>query len=131
MLKPLVLQQIAFLQNESDVTRAEMASALAEVVTGKIPNDRIALKVLWEEMVNWPALDVDRDKKQEKKGSVRNQTNLTETCFCQNQPRRQDGDRVKHGRLLDATHPRRLNRSKTCFQNGWDTVTSIFSPPCP
>ena len=56
------------MQNESDVTRAEIANALNEVMSGKIPNDRIALKVLWEEMVNWPALDIDRESKKEKKG---------------------------------------------------------------
>lgn len=42
-----------------------MANALSEIVTGKIPNDRIALKVLWEEMTNWPALDIDRQKQNE------------------------------------------------------------------
>lgn len=42
-----------------------MANALSEIVTGKIPNDRIALKVLWEEMSTWPALDIDRQKQNE------------------------------------------------------------------
>eukprot|EP00210_Caulerpa_lentillifera_P002612 g2499.t2 len=49
-------------QQESDVTRAEMANSLSEIINGKLPNDRIALKVLWEEMMTWPALDIDRQK---------------------------------------------------------------------
>ena len=43
-----------------------MENALAEVMDGKIPNDRIVLKVLWEEVVNWPALDMDRQNQKNK-----------------------------------------------------------------
>lgn len=45
------------IETESGISRDEMAAALTEVRNGKVPNDRIALKVLWEEMINWPALD--------------------------------------------------------------------------
>ena len=56
------------MQIEEDVSRAEMESALVEVVDGKIPNDRIVLKVLWEEMANWPLLDLDRQNQKNKTG---------------------------------------------------------------
>ena len=34
-----------------------MATALMEVSEGRIPADRIALRELWKEMQQWPALD--------------------------------------------------------------------------
>ena len=36
-----------------------MAEALAEVSEGKIPKDRIALRELHKEMINWPFLDLE------------------------------------------------------------------------
>lgn len=39
--------------------RASVAVCLQDVVDGRVPKDRIALKVLHEEMVNWPFLEVE------------------------------------------------------------------------
>jgi len=50
------------------VSREELVNALDEVSKGMIPNDRVALKVLWEEMSQWPDLEADRQKKAPKKG---------------------------------------------------------------
>lgn len=44
-------------ENSSGVSRDEMAEALLEVAEGKIPADRIALRELHREMINWPFLD--------------------------------------------------------------------------
>lgn len=64
-----------------NVTRAEMAAALVDVIEGRIPNDRIALKVLWEEMSNWPGLDIDRSSKNQKPGSKRRSNDSPHSPF--------------------------------------------------
>ena len=38
-----------------------MAAALAAVAEGRIPKDRLALKCLYEDMSNWPYLNVEQD----------------------------------------------------------------------
>ncbi len=40
------------------MSRDEMAEALIEIGEGRVPNDRIALKCLHEEMTQWPFLEV-------------------------------------------------------------------------
>lgn len=47
------------MEDASGVSRDEMAEALAEVAEGRIPADRIALRELHREIVNWPFLDPD------------------------------------------------------------------------
>ncbi|KAG2492380.1 hypothetical protein HYH03_009328 [Edaphochlamys debaryana] len=49
------------IEDERGVSRDEMAAALLEIGEGRVPNDRIALKCLHEEMVNWPFLEVGGD----------------------------------------------------------------------
>jgi hypothetical protein len=44
-------------QDSSGISRDEMAGALMEVSEGRIPADRIALRELWKEISQWPALD--------------------------------------------------------------------------
>ena len=44
-------------EDSSGVSRDEMAEALMEVAEGKIPADRIALRELHREMIDWPFLD--------------------------------------------------------------------------
>ncbi len=39
-----------------------MATALLEVAEGRIPKDRLALKCLWEEIMQWPFLDAPPPK---------------------------------------------------------------------
>lgn len=48
-------------QDERGVSRDEMAEALVEIGEGRVPNDRIALKCLHEEMTQWPFLEVAAD----------------------------------------------------------------------
>lgn len=45
------------IEAESGVSREEIAQALSDVVEGRIPKDRIALRELYREMTNWPFLD--------------------------------------------------------------------------
>lgn len=45
------------MEDNSGISREEMATALMEVSEGRIPSDRIALRELWKEMSQWPALD--------------------------------------------------------------------------
>ena len=47
------------MEDSRGVSRDEMAVALEEVAAGQIPKDRIALRVLHGEMVNWPFLESD------------------------------------------------------------------------
>ncbi|KAG2430231.1 hypothetical protein HXX76_010329 [Chlamydomonas incerta] len=46
------------IEDERGVSRDEMAQALIEVGEGRVPNDRIALKCLHDEMLGWPFLEV-------------------------------------------------------------------------
>eukprot|EP00898_Chlorokybus_atmophyticus_P004823 jgi/Chlat1/5341/Chrsp35S05276 len=45
------------IENESGVSRDELAAALMEVKEGKTPQDRAALRLLADELLNWPGLD--------------------------------------------------------------------------
>lgn len=44
-------------------TREDLAEVLEEINEGKIPTDRVALQMLAEEMVQWPNLEVEVQKK--------------------------------------------------------------------
>lgn len=46
-------------QNESGVSRDEMAAALMDVTAGRVPRDRLSLRELYKEMISWPFLDED------------------------------------------------------------------------
>lgn len=43
----------------SGVSRDDMANALMEVSEGRLPQDRIALRELYNEMIEWPFLDTE------------------------------------------------------------------------
>lgn len=47
------------MEDNSGVSRDEMADALAEVAEGRIPQDRIALRELHKEIISWPFVDAD------------------------------------------------------------------------
>lgn len=54
--------------DESDApTREDLAEVLEEVNEGKIPRDSLALKMLAEEMIQWPNLEVEVTKTKRKK----------------------------------------------------------------
>ncbi|XP_010538639.1 PREDICTED: ycf3-interacting protein 1, chloroplastic-like [Tarenaya hassleriana] len=40
-------------------TREDLAEALVQVNEGKVPKDQLALRMLYEEMINWPNLEVE------------------------------------------------------------------------
>ncbi|XAR52861.1 hypothetical protein NMG60_11021177 [Bertholletia excelsa] len=48
-------------------TRDDLVAALEEVNEGKVPKDRLALRMLAEEMIQWPNLEVEAPKKQRSK----------------------------------------------------------------
>jgi hypothetical protein len=52
-------QRLMGIEDSRGVSRDEMADALTEVSEGRVPRDRIALRELHREMLNWPFLDLD------------------------------------------------------------------------
>nr|KJB32935.1 hypothetical protein B456_005G268700 [Gossypium raimondii] len=48
-------------------TRDDLVEALEQVNEGKIPTNRVALRMLAEEMTNWPNIEVEASKKQRSK----------------------------------------------------------------
>jgi len=55
-------QRLMDIEDSRGVSRDEMAAALEVVAEGQVPRDRIALRELHREMVNWPFLEVDGTK---------------------------------------------------------------------
>ncbi|XP_068655499.1 protein CHLOROPLAST ENHANCING STRESS TOLERANCE, chloroplastic-like [Aristolochia californica] len=51
------------LEDVQEVTRDELATALEDVHGGRIPENRVALRLLAEEMSAWPNLEVEASKK--------------------------------------------------------------------
>ncbi|CAO2836966.1 unnamed protein product [Amaranthus hypochondriacus] len=57
--------------DDSDApTREDLAAALEEVNEGKVPQNRVALRMLAEEMINWPNLEAEAPKKTTKTKSL-------------------------------------------------------------
>jgi hypothetical protein len=52
-------QRMMGIEDSRGVSRDEMAEALTEVSEGRVPRDRIALRELRNEMVNWPFLELE------------------------------------------------------------------------
>ena len=50
-------QRMMGIEDSRGVSRDEMADALTEVSEGRVPQDRIALRELRNEMINWPFLE--------------------------------------------------------------------------
>ncbi|XP_022146693.1 ycf3-interacting protein 1, chloroplastic [Momordica charantia] len=48
-------------------TRDDLAATLEEVNEGKFPKNRVALRMLAEEMINWPNLEVEAPTKKERR----------------------------------------------------------------
>lgn len=47
------------IEDSRGVSRDEVSASLEDVAAGRIPKDRLALRVLHNEMVNWPFLESD------------------------------------------------------------------------
>lgn len=66
-------------ENAGGVSRDEMAAALMEVVDGRIPKDRIALRELCNEILGWPWLEADEDQTEGTGEAVANYEGITPT----------------------------------------------------
>ncbi len=76
-------------ENAGGVSRDEMAAALMEVVDGRLPKDRIALRELYNEILGWPWLEADEDQTEGTGEAVANYEGITPTgapsnglCMC-------------------------------------------------
>lgn len=58
------------LDDSDGPTREDLVEALEEVNDGKIPRNRVALRLLAEEMINWPNLEAEPSKKTTKSRSL-------------------------------------------------------------
>ena len=52
-------QRLMGIEDSRGVSRDEMAQALVDVAEGRLPQDRIALRELHKEMINWPFLNLE------------------------------------------------------------------------
>ncbi|PIA37597.1 hypothetical protein AQUCO_03000276v1 [Aquilegia coerulea] len=55
------------IEDPDSPTREDLVDALDEVKEGRIPENRFALRILAEEMINWPNLEVEIKKSKPKK----------------------------------------------------------------
>ncbi|XP_022762564.1 ycf3-interacting protein 1, chloroplastic isoform X2 [Durio zibethinus] len=55
------------IEDPDSPTRDDLVDALEQVNEGKIPTNRVALRMLAEEMSNWPNLEVEAPKKKRRK----------------------------------------------------------------
>ncbi|XP_062096418.1 ycf3-interacting protein 1, chloroplastic [Humulus lupulus] len=55
------------IEEQDGPTREDLAAVLEEVNEGKIPENRVALRLLAEEMIQWPNLEVEAEKKKPSK----------------------------------------------------------------
>ncbi|KAL5673590.1 hypothetical protein ACJX0J_017896, partial [Zea mays] len=56
------------IEDPDEITRDDLADALAEVNEGKIPENRVALQLLAKEMAEWPDIEIEAPKKKSKPG---------------------------------------------------------------
>jgi len=70
------------IEDERGVSRDEMAAALAEVAEGRIPKDRLALKCLYEDMSNWPYLNVEQDSQPAPSSSSSSPASMTSSDYA-------------------------------------------------
>ena len=61
------------------MSRDDMAAALLEVVAGRIPLDRIALRELSREVKDWPYLDAEEQLAQEDQQADASYESITDT----------------------------------------------------
>ncbi|KAK9802657.1 hypothetical protein WJX73_001358 [Symbiochloris irregularis] len=75
---PNVREQRTFMsvEHSSGASRDEVAAALVEVTEGRVPKDRVALRELHREMMEWPFLDAEDELDA---GSDSNYEGITET----------------------------------------------------
>ena len=52
-------------QDEGGASRNEIAAALVEVSEGRVPKDRIALRELYREIMDWPFVEAGPEEEEE------------------------------------------------------------------
>ena len=57
------------LQDEGGASRDEIAAALVEVAEGRVPKDRIALRELYREIMEWPFVEAAPEEADEEDGA--------------------------------------------------------------
>ena len=57
------------LQDEGGASRDEIAAALVEVAEGRVPKDRIALRELYREIMEWPFVEAAPEELEEDNGA--------------------------------------------------------------
>ena len=58
------------LQDEGGASRDEIAAALVEVAEGRVPKDRIALRELYREIMDWPFVEAAPEEEESEDGAV-------------------------------------------------------------
>ena len=71
-------------ENAGGVSRDEMAAVLMEVVDGRLPKDRIALRELYNEIIGWPWLEAEEDQTEGVGEAVADYEGITPTGACFN-----------------------------------------------
>lgn len=59
-----------------------MAAVLMEVVDGRLPKDRIALRELYNEIIGWPWLEATEDQTEGEGEAVADYEGITPTGTC-------------------------------------------------
>ena len=57
------------LQDEGGASRDEIAAALVEVAEGRVPKDRIALRELYREIMEWPFVEAAPEEEEGDNGA--------------------------------------------------------------
>lgn len=90
MEKPLIVANLgrssSVVQEGEGVSRDDIAAALMEVVAGRIPLDRIALKELAREVKDWPYLDAEEQLAQQDAESEANYEGIINTGLLTHVP---------------------------------------------
>ncbi|KAF6136678.1 hypothetical protein GIB67_016134 [Kingdonia uniflora] len=73
--RELERRRLLGIEDPNAPTREELAAALDDVNEGRIPENRAALQMLAEEMINWPNLEVEAQKTKPSKSLYAKATN--------------------------------------------------------
>lgn len=78
-LRDVERKRLLGIEDENAPTKEDLAACLEEINEGKIPEDRLALKMLAEEMNSWPNLEVEVAPKKKKRLSKSLYAKATDT----------------------------------------------------
>ena len=60
---------MCMLQDEGGASRDDIAAALVEVAEGRVPKDRIALRELYREIMEWPFVEAAPEEEEDDNGA--------------------------------------------------------------